>query len=96
MTNPPPLTSIAETYKAACDRGDPPTRAVATAFGRPYGTAARWVTNARNSGLLPPTSKGASPKRNRALVAASNDLGIPYEQLREAVIRHNLRADTLT
>lgn len=49
---------VAEVYDEALEAGDPPTQAVAHAFGVPYSTAARWVRRTRALGLLPPPRPG--------------------------------------
>jgi transposase len=49
---------VAEVYDEAIEAGDPPTQAVADAFGVPYTTAARWVRRARALELLPPPRPG--------------------------------------
>ena len=49
---------VAEIYDEAVEVGDPPTSALAEAFGVPYSTAARWIRRARALGLLPPPRGG--------------------------------------
>jgi hypothetical protein len=50
------LAQVAATYRRNLDRN--PTRAVADHFGITRPTAGRWVTTARQAGLLPPTTPG--------------------------------------
>lgn len=54
------LQRVAEIYRAALARGEPPTRAVADELGVAIGTASATVSKARRVGLLPPTSVGVS------------------------------------
>jgi hypothetical protein len=49
---------VANVYRAALRRKEPPTRAVAEAFGLSTSAAAKQVATARERGLLPKTSKG--------------------------------------
>jgi transposase len=49
---------VAEVYDEAIEANDPPTQAVAEAFGVPYSTAARWVRRTRQLGLLPAPAPG--------------------------------------
>jgi Family of unknown function (DUF6214) len=53
------LKEVAEIYRAHIDSN--PTEKVAAAFGKDRRTAGRYVRQARDAGLLPPTSRG---KRN--------------------------------
>lgn len=53
------LKAVADVYRAAWERGDPPTRAVADELGINYGAASNRVARARAAGLLPWTSQGA-------------------------------------
>jgi hypothetical protein len=46
------LAQVAELYRAALQRGDPPTRTIATELHAARSTAARWVALAREQGLL--------------------------------------------
>lgn len=48
---------VARIYADAWDEGDPPTKAVAEAFGAERSTAAKWVAKARQLGFLTPTEK---------------------------------------
>lgn len=50
------LLKIAETYREHVN--DRPTEAVSRAFGVSHATAARYVRQARDAGLLPPTTPG--------------------------------------
>jgi hypothetical protein len=46
------LQRVAAVYRAALDRGDPPTQTVADAMHASRPTAARWVAKARERGML--------------------------------------------
>jgi hypothetical protein len=48
---------VAEVYKAALRRGQPPTQAVARAMHTARSNAGRWVMEARSRGLLPPAQE---------------------------------------
>lgn len=50
------LEEVAGIYRKASDVGEPPTQAVASWFGRPHSTAAKWVARARKEGLIDPVS----------------------------------------
>lgn len=52
------LQNVAEVYREAIERGNPPTIAVAEAFRTSHRTATRWVGLARNAALLDPTTQG--------------------------------------
>jgi len=52
------LRQVAGLYRAAMERGDPPTQTVADAMGVPRSTAARWVAKARERDLLGPSLRG--------------------------------------
>ena len=52
------LQAVAETYRAAAERGRPPGKAIAERFSVPIGTAYRWTMVARFKGLLPETHEG--------------------------------------
>jgi len=53
------LRAIARSYRVAALLGDPPTQAVADAFGVARSTAGRWIAQAREMGVLGP----ALPRR---------------------------------
>ena len=55
------LGVVAEVYLEAGAAGDMPVKAVAEAFGTSPANAAKWVIKARQRGLIPPTTPGASP-----------------------------------
>jgi hypothetical protein len=59
------LRDVAELYRAAVRRGDPPTQTVATTMNVARSTAARWVAAARNhpAGLLGPAQRGRAGER---------------------------------
>jgi hypothetical protein len=59
------LHVVAYVYRMAHLVGDPPTRAVASAIGLPYSTAARWVQHARQAGFLRPADKRRPGERKR-------------------------------
>jgi hypothetical protein len=50
------LQGVAKIYRQHID--DRPTQAVSRAFGKSHRTAARWVQQAREAGLLPDTTPG--------------------------------------
>jgi len=52
------LRQVAELYRAAFDRGDPPTATIAGELHIARSTAARWVAKARERGLLGPSIRG--------------------------------------
>lgn len=52
------LRQVAELYRAAIKRGDPPTQMVAEAMHVARSTAARWVGKARERGFLGPSMRG--------------------------------------
>ncbi|GAA0719518.1 hypothetical protein Drose_05835 [Dactylosporangium roseum] len=54
------LQEVAAIYRAAYSAGGKPTTAVAERFGLTVGGASSLVSRARDVGLLPPTSRGAS------------------------------------
>ncbi len=51
---------VASFYKVMMERGGKPTSAIAESAGVTKTTAARWVREARQRNLLPPTTKGRS------------------------------------
>jgi hypothetical protein len=59
------LHVVAFIYRLAHMVRDPPTRAVASAIGLPYSTAARWVQQARQAGFLRPAERGRPGERKR-------------------------------
>jgi Family of unknown function (DUF6214) len=59
------LEQVAELYRAAVGRGDPPTQTVADAMGIPRSTAARWVAKARERKLLGPSLRGRGGEQER-------------------------------
>jgi hypothetical protein len=59
------LHVVAYIYRLAHMVGDPPTRAVASAIGVPYSTAARWVQQARQAKFLRPADRGRPGERKR-------------------------------
>jgi Family of unknown function (DUF6214) len=52
------LRQVADLYRAALERGDPPTQTVADELNVPRSTAARWVGKARDRNLLGPALRG--------------------------------------
>jgi hypothetical protein len=54
------LREVAQTYRRAVERGQPPTQAVQEHFSVSHSTAARWVGEARRLKELGPARKGAS------------------------------------
>jgi hypothetical protein len=52
------LRQVAELYRVAVERGDPPTQTVADAMHVARSTAARWVGAARKRGFLGPAVRG--------------------------------------
>lgn len=54
------LATVAKVYREAMDAGDPPTLAVAGAYGVARSTAARWIQRARKGGFLGPARPGAA------------------------------------
>lgn len=64
------LRQVACVYRAALERGKPPTASVQDEFRVAYPTAGRWVMEARRRGFLPPTTRGvASAEPNPDLEA---------------------------
>jgi hypothetical protein len=57
------LCKVAELYRAALERGDPPTQTVADEMYAARSTAARWVAKARERGLLGPSLPGRAGER---------------------------------
>ena len=53
-----PASEMVRIYDEAFQRHQPPTKAVAAAFGISYSAAAKRVATARRNGLLPPTRQG--------------------------------------
>jgi hypothetical protein len=60
------LSKVAEIYREAFDRGDPPTVAVQAAFALSRSTAGRHVGLARKRGYLSPTREGVAGEEHRA------------------------------
>jgi hypothetical protein len=60
------LRNVADLYRAATRRGDPPTQTVASAMSVARPTAARWVSAARKRGLLGPAIPGRAGEREEA------------------------------
>jgi hypothetical protein len=58
------LGQVAELYRAAVDRGDPPTQTVAETMHVERPTAGRWVAKARERGLLGPAKRGRGGEAN--------------------------------
>lgn len=57
------LSDVADLYRAALRRGDPPTQKVAEEMHVARSTAARWVSAARKRGLLGPAMRGRAGER---------------------------------
>jgi hypothetical protein len=57
------LRQVADLYRAALKRGDPPTQTVADELHVARSTAARWVTKARERNLLGPSLRGRAGER---------------------------------
>lgn len=53
-----PLDEAARIYSDAYSQGDPPRKAVADAYGLKPGTAAKWIADCRELGLLGRTKQG--------------------------------------
>jgi hypothetical protein len=63
------LQEVADVYRRAHERGDPPTQAVADHFPTPRSTAAKWVQRAREEGFLGKTEErraGEQPTKRKA------------------------------
>jgi hypothetical protein len=58
------LERVVTIYRAALDRGDPATQAVADELHLARSTAARWVAKARERGLLGPALPGQAGERS--------------------------------
>lgn len=56
----PDLHAIAEIYRQALDVGEYPVTAVMRMLGKPRSTAGRYVSRARQAGLLPATRQGSA------------------------------------
>jgi hypothetical protein len=52
------LRQVADLYRAAVERGDPPTRTIEDTMHVARSTASRWVARARERGLLGPATHG--------------------------------------
>jgi hypothetical protein len=61
---PQHLAQVAALYRAALQRGDPPTRTIATELHAARSTAARWVALAREQGLLGASLPGQAGERS--------------------------------
>jgi hypothetical protein len=57
------LRQVTELYRAALERGDPPTQTVADEMHAARSTAARWVAKARERGLLGASVRGKAGER---------------------------------
>lgn len=57
------LQQVAELYRAAVKRGDPPTETVSEQLHIARSTAGRWVAAARKRGLLGPATRGKGGER---------------------------------
>jgi hypothetical protein len=66
--------AVAEVYRDALERGDPPTQAVKAKWKVSKSAAAKWVAKCRALGLLPATSRGR-PLGKQAPMAAQTELG---------------------
>lgn len=60
------LSTVAQVYREAFDRGDPPTVAVQAFFALSRSTAGRHVGLARKRGYLSPTREGVAGEERRA------------------------------
>lgn len=58
------LRQVADRYRAAYERGDPPTQTVADEMHVARSTAARWVARARERELLGPAMPGRAGERS--------------------------------
>lgn len=80
---------VAEVYRAAVLRGDPPTKAVREAFDICQSTAGQRVQRARQAGLLPEASgRGEHLTRNRRALLVADALGVEYDALVAAIHEH--------
>lgn len=86
MTNR--LTLVADIYIAAGLAGMPPTKAVREHFDISQSTAGAWVAQARAEGLLPRLGHGKSGARNVRALRVAKALGVEYDDLIQAVVRH--------
>ncbi len=59
------LRQVAELYRAALGRGDPPTQTVANSLQVARSTAARWVARARERNLLGPALRGRAGEEEK-------------------------------
>lgn len=59
------LRQVAGLYRAAYERGDPPTQTVADEMHVARSTAARWVTRARERELLGPALRGRAGEKGQ-------------------------------
>jgi transposase len=82
------LTQVVKVYLAAGKKGLPPTKAVRERFGISQSTAGAWIMKARAENLLPPTYQGNPGCRNLRAMRVSKALGVEYDDLVNAVIRH--------
>lgn len=74
------LTDVARVYSAAALAGRAPKKAVEQAWSIPPRTAGHWVRHARDEGLIIET-----PVRNRKVVDLALILGLPYENVADAI-----------
>lgn len=58
------LRQVAELYRAALDRKDPPTQTIADEMHAARSTAARWVAKARERGILGPALPGQAGEQS--------------------------------
>jgi hypothetical protein len=59
------LRQVADLYRAALERGDPPTKTIGLELHIGRSTAARWVAEARKRGLLGPALRGRAGEVGR-------------------------------
>ena len=82
----PLISDVADIYTYAAEHGMPPTLTVMEEWDAPRSTAGRWVREARDAGLLPPTKERSPNHTNERLMRVATRLGIAPAVLGQAIL----------
>lgn len=86
MIKQPPLERVATIYRQAATAGKPPAKTVAETLKIPQATAGAWIRRAKDVGLL--KERVEVKKRNVRALRVAEALGIEYDVLVAAVMKH--------
>jgi hypothetical protein len=82
------LERVAAIYRSARERGERPSLTVMTTLGLNRSATSRRLVKVRALGLLEPARPGRTTPRNAKAEAIAQELGVTYEALVGAVLKH--------